>query len=324
MSDKARKIFILIAVLIFIISLPLALAVEEKTIGLTLAEKVNNFYNWALAIGAIAALGIIVFGGILYITSTGNPGRLSEARAWITAALVGLLVLFGSFLILKTLNPKLTKLEDIVLPINPKAEIEVLPTLGNPQAVCDTLTECQQACSSFNCYPGGNCDTSSIEPWPGMLPFDQSVLLSSAGLPANITGGSGVRIWQGLIEPLRVASQVAQNRGLGTGLSYGIYMISGYRSLQVQFLLACADLSRVPTYVAWPGSSNHGQGNAVDVHPTINGVNSGATVTNCRTLAEIMYSAGWARYVREWWHFEYPAGQATSTRRTDVFDCAGG
>src|SRR3989344_4118562 len=136
MSDKARKIFILIAVFIFIISLPLALAVEEKTIGLTLAEKVNNFYNWALGIGAIAALGIIVFGGILNITSTGSPGRLSEAKAWITAALVGLLILFGSFLILKTLNPKLTNLEDIVLDINPCPDPVVDLGLGNPQPVC--------------------------------------------------------------------------------------------------------------------------------------------------------------------------------------------
>ena len=120
---------------LFLVSLVLAAEEESETIGLTLAEKVNNFYNWALAIGAIAALGIIVFGGILYITSTGSPGRLREARAWITAALVGLIILFGSFLILKTLNPKLTKLEDIVLPINPEAVMPE-PPVGGVGAGC--------------------------------------------------------------------------------------------------------------------------------------------------------------------------------------------
>jgi len=111
-------------------SLSLAAEEESETIGLGLAQRINNFYNWALGIGAIFALGIIVFGGILYITSAGNPDRLREARAWITAALVGLLVLFGSFLILKTLNPKLTNLEDIVLQINPKADVPEVPPPG--------------------------------------------------------------------------------------------------------------------------------------------------------------------------------------------------
>src|SRR3989344_6826580 len=111
-------------------SLSLAAEEESETIGLGLAQRINNFYNWALGIGAIFALGIIVFGGILYITSAGNPDRLREARAWITAALVGLLILFGSFLILKTLNPKLTNLEDIVLEINPEAETPEIPPPG--------------------------------------------------------------------------------------------------------------------------------------------------------------------------------------------------
>ncbi|MBI2010791.1 MAG: hypothetical protein HYS89_00945, partial [Candidatus Colwellbacteria bacterium] len=57
MNERNRKYFILIATLIFIFSFSVALAVEEEpeTIGLTLAEKINSFYNWALAIGGIIA-----------------------------------------------------------------------------------------------------------------------------------------------------------------------------------------------------------------------------------------------------------------------------
>jgi len=322
MSERNRKYFILIALLVFVISFSVALAAEEECIGnagdpcpLGLAQRINNFYNWALGIGAIFALGIIVFGGILYITSAGNPDRLREARAWITAALVGLLVLFGSFLILKTLNPKLTNLEDIVLQINPKGELpELVSGTGDPEAVCKTPAECRWACELF-C--GGydrpvSCDTSSIEPWPGIAQFEDTVAVSSLNIPG--LSADGARVLPSLASPLRVASNIARNRG------YGLYITSGWRSLTTQFELACKDLSRVPGAVAWPGSSNHGQGTAVDIS-LVSGTKSApahGSATYCLALADIMYPAGWGRYSKEFWHFEYPAPSAASQT---YFDC---
>ncbi|MBI2010620.1 MAG: hypothetical protein HYS89_00005, partial [Candidatus Colwellbacteria bacterium] len=234
---------------------------------------------------------------------------------WITAALVGLLILFGSFLILKTLNPKLTNLEDIVLKINP--EVEITLTTGDPQAVCSTHTECALACASFDCYPGGSCDTSSIEPWPGIAQFGDTVAVSDLNIPG--VSAAGARILPGLKAPLEAAGSIAIGRG------DGLYITGGWRSLTTQFLFACADLGRVPTYVAWPGSSNHGQGIAVDI--SLTGGPAHGSATYCRELAEIMYAAGWTRYTKEFWHFEYyadPAQRNTGNRSTSVYDCAGG
>lgn len=81
-----------------------------------LVSRTTNLYNTALAFGAILALGVIVYGGVRYSASAGNPSGIGEAKKWVTAGLLGLLLLFSSFLILNTINPALTEPEDPLLP----------------------------------------------------------------------------------------------------------------------------------------------------------------------------------------------------------------
>ncbi|MBI2506707.1 MAG: hypothetical protein HYW00_01030, partial [Candidatus Colwellbacteria bacterium] len=104
----------------------------EQPLGL--APQIADFYQWALGIGGIVALGVIIFGGILYTVSAGNSSRQEDAKQWITSALMGLLLLFGSFLILNTINPELTKLKDLNLVVNEAAQGTFTGSLGNPSA----------------------------------------------------------------------------------------------------------------------------------------------------------------------------------------------
>jgi len=100
---------------------------------LGLAEKVSNTYTWALGIGGMVALGIIIFGGVLYSASGGNPGRIEEAKKWIQHALFGLALLLSSYLLLNFINPDLTSLEEVFLDPNPRVEgptLERLPGAG--------------------------------------------------------------------------------------------------------------------------------------------------------------------------------------------------
>ncbi len=71
---------------------------------------VANLYNFALMIAGLLAFGAIVYGAIKYTISAGNPTQQSDAKQWITDALLGLLLLAGSFIILQTINPDLTTL----------------------------------------------------------------------------------------------------------------------------------------------------------------------------------------------------------------------
>ncbi|MBI1838829.1 MAG: hypothetical protein HYR95_00810 [Candidatus Colwellbacteria bacterium] len=69
--------------------------------------SINNIFGWAIGIGGIAALGIIIFGGILYIASAGNSSKQEDAKDWIKAAVYGLLLLAAGYLILNTVNPRI-------------------------------------------------------------------------------------------------------------------------------------------------------------------------------------------------------------------------
>jgi len=68
---------------------------------------VINFYMFALLISGILAFGAIVWGGIKYAVSAGNPSGQSEGKDWIKGALLGILLLAASYLILNIINPAL-------------------------------------------------------------------------------------------------------------------------------------------------------------------------------------------------------------------------
>ncbi|MCL4405457.1 MAG: hypothetical protein M1361_00680 [Patescibacteria group bacterium] len=67
----------------------------------------GDILDWAIGIGATVAVGIIVYGGILYTLSAGSESRRVDAIEWIKAAIYGLLILLASYIILNTINPAL-------------------------------------------------------------------------------------------------------------------------------------------------------------------------------------------------------------------------
>jgi hypothetical protein len=79
---------------------------DAVTTALNLGSA-NNILNWAIGIGSVVAVGVIVYGGILYTASAGKPSMQEDAKEWIKSAIYGLLLLFASYLILNTINPAL-------------------------------------------------------------------------------------------------------------------------------------------------------------------------------------------------------------------------
>jgi len=71
---------------------------------------IANFYQFALMIGGVLAMGAIVYGGIRYTLAAGSPSAQTEGKEWIKQALYGLLLLVGAYLVLNTINPGLTNL----------------------------------------------------------------------------------------------------------------------------------------------------------------------------------------------------------------------
>ncbi|MDD5145434.1 MAG: pilin [Candidatus Pacebacteria bacterium] len=85
-------------------------------LDMDLGELILWFYYLIIGISGIAAFVMITWGGIEWLVSSGSPSRIGDAKDKIYSALLGLLIIFTSWLILKTIDPSLTIIQSPVLP----------------------------------------------------------------------------------------------------------------------------------------------------------------------------------------------------------------
>ena len=115
---------------------------------------VANFYQFALMIGGVLAFGVIVYGGVRYMASAGNPSGQSDAKEWIEGALLGMLLLVGAYFILNVINPQLLNL---TLPA-------LTPVTATTPGSTNTAPQSSVACGSQDANGNstkGQCPNSS-------------------------------------------------------------------------------------------------------------------------------------------------------------------
>ena len=76
---------------------------KELAIGTYLA----TVYKFGVGAGAVLAVVVIIIGGFIWMTSMGNQAMITLAKGYIGGAVVGLVILLLSFIILRTVNPRL-------------------------------------------------------------------------------------------------------------------------------------------------------------------------------------------------------------------------
>lgn len=89
--------------------LPGGFKLEDAT---TLPQLVGWLYVFFVMISGLAAFVMIVWGGVQWMTSSGNTAATGDAKDKIQKALLGLLLVLASFLILQIINPELTLLKN--------------------------------------------------------------------------------------------------------------------------------------------------------------------------------------------------------------------
>lgn len=175
LKNKKAKLFFLILLLFFLLSganffilhsnavatedvfaqrelevkYPTILGVTPKTVeGTQLPEYVKYIFNFAIIIAGIIAFGVIVFGGVRWLTSAGDPTKLRDAKDQIFAAFLGLIILLSSYLILTTINPQLVIFEalplkavEIKAPPAPIPEIEKITSSINVELPSGSMVE---------------------------------------------------------------------------------------------------------------------------------------------------------------------------------------
>jgi hypothetical protein len=79
--------------------------------GVPINQLVAWFYYFLVGISGLSTFLMLVWGGFTWLTSTGNPTKISDAKDKITSAVLGLVIILSSYLILKVINPELTTLK---------------------------------------------------------------------------------------------------------------------------------------------------------------------------------------------------------------------
>jgi Mg/Co/Ni transporter MgtE len=88
------------------------------TVDVSISQYIKYIFNFSIWVIGIIAFVLLVKAGVTFLTSTGKPEKIKEAKDQIFAILLGLAILFGSTFILKTIDPSLVlfdmeKLEEI-------------------------------------------------------------------------------------------------------------------------------------------------------------------------------------------------------------------
>lgn len=91
------------------------------------AGLIARFYQIALGLVGAAALGVLIYGAILW-TLSGMVTAKQDALEWIKGAVWGVMLLLGAYLILHTINPNLVKLGEME-----KAVRAVMSEVKTPQ-----------------------------------------------------------------------------------------------------------------------------------------------------------------------------------------------
>lgn len=101
-----------------------------------IAEYIMGIYNYAIAIIGILAVLAIAIGGVMWAMSFGNPSIVTEGKAWITGAILGLVLALGSYILLNTINADLVRMRPINLGYLDNDEVDPYDEPGSQDQSC--------------------------------------------------------------------------------------------------------------------------------------------------------------------------------------------
>lgn len=97
-----------------------------EIICVTLPQYINYLHQYLVGAAGILAVVMIMFGGYRWLFSQGNQQKISEAQDMIVTSVIGLVLALTSYLLLYTLNPATTTLNELQLPSLQKRNIAAL------------------------------------------------------------------------------------------------------------------------------------------------------------------------------------------------------
>lgn len=98
-----------------------------------LPKYIEALYKYGLAIAGILAAIVLMGGGVLWLASGGGATQITKAKELMTGSIVGLIIIFCSWIILNTINPALLEFRPL--------SIDYTNNINFEQVYCCSLTE---------------------------------------------------------------------------------------------------------------------------------------------------------------------------------------
>jgi hypothetical protein len=117
----------------FIEKLPfIGKTISSSGSGTLLFQYLGAMYAIILTTSAILAFFMLVVGGVQYSYTALSPSAKGAAKERMKNALLGLLIVFGAWLILNTINPDLVRLDLAIKPITVNVQTGTIDTSAPP------------------------------------------------------------------------------------------------------------------------------------------------------------------------------------------------
>lgn len=253
-----------------------------------IGEYLSWLYNYSVGMIAVLALLAIMIGGFNWLLAGGNASRVTEAKNWISAAIGGLSLALGSYLILVTLNSNLVRLSSIKMMVMKKIDIDIPAPINGSES-----------------YTGTEACTDPCVPQSSLV----SISTSMTGLSC---AANQCLVDTDTFQKLKTAGEKAYLMGYKLVVSDAFRNCAKQQELWIKY-------GQNPRRVARPScSSAHLRGKAVDIYITKGNVSYKMTYNTypkggpynlrdtkeIKLLKQIMIEAGFIRYCGEWWHFQ--------------------
>jgi len=87
------------------------ITIGKENVFKGLSDYLPNLYRYLVSIAGIVAAVLIIKGGFDYMTSAGDATKITAAKETIGNAIMGLVLVLGSYVVLQTVNPELVNLK---------------------------------------------------------------------------------------------------------------------------------------------------------------------------------------------------------------------
>jgi len=141
-----KKGFLIILLLIIFFGLAASVQADTKTIvpylelegakdpTAGIPQYIRYIFVFSLGLVGIIAFIAMLLAAIGYVTSVGNPQKAADAKDKIFSALLGMLILLGSYVLLNTINPDLLKFKETIVgeKVTIKVDVEKMDETCQP------------------------------------------------------------------------------------------------------------------------------------------------------------------------------------------------